>query len=212
MNESILKRIDHLVYSTADLEESVADLEARLGVRPTPGGQHPGRGTHNALLALSDRSYLEVVGPDPMQGETGSPRWFQIDRLDSPRLVTWAVKETELNKLSATAKANGISFGSVVSGTRQRSDGSWLRWRFTDPAMVVADGIVPFFIDWGDSPHPAASAPPGPVLESLRAEHPEPTVVKRVLSSVGINLPVEFGSSPALIATLRTEGGLVELR
>jgi hypothetical protein len=212
MNQPLLTRIDHLVYSTSDLEKSVVDLETRLGVRPALGGQHPGRGTHNALLALSDRSYLEVIGPDATQAETVRPRWFQIDSLDAPRLVTWAVKEADLNELRAKAKACGIYLGPVVSGTRQRSDGSCLRWRFTDPATVVADGIVPFFIDWGDSPHPADAAPRGPVLESLRAEHPEPSVVMRALSAVGIDLPVESGPRPALIATLRIQGGLVELR
>ena len=212
MNEPLLNRIDHLVYSTTDLEKSVADIEELLGVRPAPGGQHPGRGTHNALIALSDRSYLEVIGPDPTQADTVGPRWFQIDRLDAPRLVTWAVKEDELNKLRAKARACGIYLGPVVSGTRQRSDSACLRWRFTDPATVVADGIVPFFIDWGNSPHPAASAPMGPVLESLRAEHPEPTTVMHALSAVGIDLPVKFGPRPALIATLRTGEGLVELR
>ncbi len=212
MNESLLTRIDHLVYATTDLDKSVVDIEARLGVRPDPGGQHPGRGTRNALIALSDRSYLEVIGPDLMQAEAVCPRWFQIDSLDEPRLVTWAVKVADLNKLSAKAKACGIFLGPVVSGARQRSDGSCLRWRFTEPSTVIADGIVPFFIDWGDSPHPAASAARGPVLESLRAEHPEPSVVMHALSAVGINLPVVFGPSPALIATLRTEGGIVELR
>lgn len=213
VNQALLTRIDHLVYATSDIEESIVDLETRLGVRPALGGQHIGRGTHNALLALSDRSYLEVIGPDATQAETVSPRWFQIDSLDAPRLVTWAVKEAELNKLRAKAKACGIYLGPVVSGTRRRSDGTWLRWRFTDPATVIADGLVPFFIDWGDSPHPAESAPPGLVLESLRAEHPEPTVVMRALTAVGIDLlPVESGPRPALIATLRTKGGLVQLR
>ena len=212
MNEPLLTRIDHLVYATIDLEKSVSDLAARLGVCPAPGGQHLGRGTHNALLALSDRSYLEIIGPDSTQAKTVSPRWFQIDTLEAPRLVTWAVKDAELNKLRAKAEACGICLGPIVSGSRQRSDGSCLRWRFTDPTTVVSDGVVPFFIDWGDSPHPAASAPTGPVLESLRAEHPEPTTVMHALSAVGIDLPVVSGPRPALIATLRTERGLVELR
>lgn len=212
MNEPLLTRIDHLVYATTDLEQSIVDLEARLGVRPVLGGQHPGRGTHNALIALSDRSYLEIVGPDAAQAKPVGPRWFQIDTLDAPRLVTWAVKAPELNRLSAKAGSCGIHLGPVVSGSRQRSDGSYLRWRFTDPATVVADGVVPFFIDWGDSPHPAASAPTGPVLESLRAEHPAPGVVKNALAAVGIHLPVASGPRPTLIAALRTKKGLIELR
>jgi hypothetical protein len=204
--------IDHLVYSTIDLEETIRDLETRLGVRATLGGRHPARGTCNALMALSDSSYLELVGPDPTQAHSTVPRWFGIDGLEAPRLVTWAVKHAELDTLAAWAMAQGVLLGPVVSGSRQGADGAHVRWRFTDPATVVADGLVPFFIDWGDSPHPAASAPRGPALVSLRAEHPEPTEVKDALAVVGVELPVESGPVPALIATLLTATGLVELR
>lgn len=212
MNQPFLTRIDHLVYATGDLEKTVADLERRFGISAVPGGQHPGRGTRNALLALSDSSYLEVIGPDPTQKEMTHPRWFQIDALDGPRLVTWAVKESQLDRLRTKAKECGISLGPVASGSRQRSDGSWLQWRFTDPETIVADGIVPFFIDWGDSPHPAESAPSVGLLESLRAEHPEPGTVMHALSAVGIDLPVESGPRPALIAILRAKNGYLELR
>jgi hypothetical protein len=204
--------LDHLVYATIDLDASVLDLERRLGVRATPGGRHPGRGTRNALIALSGRSYLELVGPDPTQAETAAS-WFGIGRLDDPRLVTWAVAHPDLDALAARARAEGVRLGPVTSGSRQRSDGSLIRWTFTDPSTVVADGIVPFFIDWGDSPHPAASAPRGLELVSLRAEHPEPGRVIQALAAVGLDLPVEQGRSPALIATLRAASGLlVELR
>jgi hypothetical protein len=212
MGDAFLARIDHLVYATIDLEESILDLESRLGVRAMHGGQHPGRGTRNALIGLSDRSYVELVGPDPAQAETAAPIWFGIGRLDAPCLVTWAVAHHDLCSLAARAQAQGVRLGPVASGSRQRADGSQLRWRFTDPANVVAGGLVPFFIDWGDSPHPAASAPRGPALESLRAEHPDPMRVRQALAAVGVEMPVEQGSGPALIATLRTASGLVELR
>ena len=102
--------------------------------------------------------------------------------------------------------------GAVGSGSRQRPDGVTLQWEFTDPTAVVADGLVPFFIDGGSSPHPAATAAPGPMLVSLRAEHPEPERVRDALSVVGVELPTEPGPRPALIATLRGELGESELR
>ena len=204
--------LDHLVYATIDLEASILDLETRLGVRAMPGGRHPGRGTRNALIGLSERSYLEVIGPDPTQAETTALGWFGVGHLEAPRLVTWAVAHDDLDSLVARAQARGVRLGSVASGSRQRADGAELRWRFTDPATVVADGIVPFFIDWGDSPHPAASAPSGLELVSLRAEHPEPTRVRQALVAVGLEMPVEPGPAPALVATVRTPNGLVELR
>jgi hypothetical protein len=71
---------------------------------------------------------------------------------------------------------------------------------------------VPFLIDWGTGPHPAATVPRGVLLAGLRAEHPEPGRVRRLLGAVGIGLPVEQGSSPALVATLATPLGQIEIR
>ena len=212
MGNSVLHRVDHLVYATRDLPATVADLERRLGVGATPGGRHPGRGTRNALVALGPSSYIEIIGPDPAQPPSDSPRWFGIDGLTGPRLVTWAAKATDLERFAADAARRGVQLGAVGSGSRQRPDGVALQWEFTDPATVVADGLVPFFIDWGSSPHPAATAAPGPVLVSLRAEHPEPERVRDALSVLGVDLPTEQGPRPALVATLRGELGEAELR
>jgi hypothetical protein len=76
---------------------------------------------------------------------------------------------------------------------------------------LTADGIVPFFIDWGKTPHPAAALPKGCVLVALRFEHPDATRIKAGLSALGLNLRVDAGSAPALIATIRTPHGDVEL-
>ena len=50
----------------------------------------------------------------------------------------------------------------------------------------MANGLVPFFIDWGDTPHPAKSAAAGATLISLRAEHPDPENVQRMLGGLGL--------------------------
>ncbi len=207
-----MSRVDHLVYATPHLVSTVDELEKRLGVRATLGGQHPRQGTRNAVLALGPTTYLEILGPDPEQPEPDQPRWLGIDDLTAPRLVAWAAKESDLTSLVADARQKGIELGGVLSGSRRRPDGSVLTWQLTDPHCVVADGVVPFFIDWGDTAHPARSAAAGLELMGLRAEHPDVTSVRQILDRLGLELPLSTGSTPALIATLRTPRGIVELR
>ncbi|MEM6457543.1 MAG: VOC family protein, partial [Acidobacteriota bacterium] len=83
--------LDHLVYAAPDVEAAAHDLAARLGVEPGPGGVHQGFSTRNRLLRIAPDAYLEIVGPDPDQPAPDGPRWFGIDDLTEPRLVTWAV-------------------------------------------------------------------------------------------------------------------------
>jgi hypothetical protein len=209
---SAAARVDHLVYAVPDLDAAVADLERRLGVRATPGGQHPGRGTRNALIALDADSYLEILAPDPAQPAPAGGRWFGVDPAVPARLAGWAAKGSDLARVVASAAARGVQLGPVVAGSRQRPDGVTLKWTLTDPGVTSGVTLLPFFIDWADSPHPAATAARGPVLESLRAEHPRPDLAREPLAAIGIDLPVEKGLRPALVAILRTVSGVVELR
>lgn len=204
--------LDHLVYATHNVDQSVDELETLLGVRASPGGQHLGRGTRNALLALGPTSYLEIVGPDAAQPHPPSPRWFSVDSLAAPRLVTWAAKASNLATLRANAMRNGMEIGEVAGGERTRADGVTLRWQLTSPLTVIADGIVPFFIDWGTSAHPAASAARGLSLVEMRAEHPTPSDVQRMLTSLGVTLAVHYAPVPALITTIDGPRGRIELR
>ena len=105
-----------------------------------------------------------------------------------------------------------MPLGAVMAGSRQRPDGVTLRWTLTDPGLSPAVSLVPFFIDWADSPHPAVTAPRGPVLVALRAEHPRPELAREPLAALGIDLPVDVGPRVALVATLRTVSGTLELR
>ena len=163
-------------------------------------------------MALGARTYLEIVGPDPDQPAPDRPRWFGVDTLPEPRLVTWAAGAADIEASVEHARRAGIGLGTLREGRRTRTDGVELVWRFTDPASVVCDGVVPFLIDWGTSPHPAASAPDGGALVSLRAEHPDPVPVERCLQVLEVEMVVERGRTPALVATIRTRRGDLELR
>lgn len=208
----MLVKVDHIVYATPDLDAAVDQLEAALGVRAVIGGQHPAWATRNALIALGDLVYLEVVGPDPDAPAPERPRPFGIDALRSPRLATWVVRATALERLVAEAKANGVDLGDVQKRSRRRPDGTLLRWTMTDLAMAREDGLIPCFIDWGDTPHPATTSPYGGTLVGLRARHTEPARVRDQLRALGLALDVDAGDAPELMAAIETARGMVEIR
>ena len=83
-----------------------------------------------------------------------------------------------------------------------------------DAALIaVAKSLLePFFIDWGSSPHPESTAAKGAELIRMRAEHPDPPAVERMLRQLGVDLAITRGPRAALIATIDTPRGRVELR
>jgi hypothetical protein len=207
-----LPLIDHLVYATPDLEATVSQLRTQLGVQPTPGGQHPARGTRNALVALGRESYLEVIGPDPGQPPPPRARPFGIDDLHEPRLAAWAVKGTDLERVVIKARRHGVDLGQVLSGSRTRPDGLLLSWKLTDFYQPQANGVLPFFIDWEKTSHPAWALAQACSLLGLHAEHPDAERVQKMLDNLGVILQVAEGPLPSLLATIKTPRGTVILR
>lgn len=204
--------IDHLVYATPDLDATIEELTGRFGLRLSEGGQHLGLGTRNFLADLGERRYLEVVGPDPEQLEHEGPRLFGVDTLTGPRLVTWAGRVDDLDEAHRRALAAGQQLGPIRSMARDSADGMSIRWRMTPP---MADrhygGLVPFLVEWGDSPHPADRAAHGVRLVSLTAYSPDVEGVRQRLDAVGEQLPVEMRAEPGLEAVLDTPAGRVIL-
>jgi len=209
---SLLARVDHLIYTTPDLDRGIAEIELLLGVRPTLGGRHPTWGTHNAFAALGPTSYLEILAPDSEHLPSSGWRPFGLDVRGRSRLTAWAAKARGLAEFRKEAARHGVELGTVLGGSRQQSGGTLLTWQLTDLRCVVADGIVPFFIDWEQSPHPALAAPQGAILAELLAEHPDADRVSRMLRAVALDLPVAVGPAPALIAQIDCPKGRVELR
>ncbi|MGB1251472.1 MAG: VOC family protein [Candidatus Promineifilaceae bacterium] len=214
-----LQIVDHLIYAAPELDAAIDEIEALLGIRPIFGGQHTGRGTHNALLSLGGRSYLEVIAPDPTQSEPPVPRSFG---LNSPpkqgRLVTWASPSENLHAQVEQARAAGYDAGTIVDGGRLTSDGVQLNWRSAKRPEVsqgqplVGGGLIPFLIEWGNTPHPALSSPQGCELIRFSAEHPNPDSIATMFTALNVPISVTQGNQPQLIAIINTPNGQVELR
>ena len=203
--------VDHLVYITADLDATSAELERLLGVRPAGGGVHVGRGTRNTLLSLGGDVYLEVLGPDPEQEVQQPASRFPA----CPLLRTWAVKAPQIEASVASARSRGFDPGDVNAMSRARPDGVLLEWRLTSGAGGgLGEGevnLVPFMIEWGATEHPALSTPTSCTLTSLRASHPDPSAIQPSLEALGVELEVSVGDAPTLIAVIETPNGTVEL-
>ena len=195
-----------------------------LGVAAAAGGRHEGRGTHNALLALGDDTYLEVIAPDPSQPAPSGPRPFGLDHLTERRLVTFAVhaanRPGDLDHQSASrqlegwrrrALQHGYDPGPVKTGGRRRLDGTELSWHLCQHIELPFGGAVPFLIDWGPTRSPALTAPAGCRLLELEVGHPQPEAVRATLRALGVAVPVRSNPAPLLQATLTTPRGRVVL-
>lgn len=205
-----MTKLDHLVLATPNLPAAVAAVTRRIGIAPVEGGRHVGIGTRNYLLGLGDGGYLEIIGPDTDQPKPQRPRSFGIDNLTEPRLVTWAARVEGIDAVVTAARAAGFDPGEVSDMSRTTPDGQTLRWRLTLSRDGSHSDVVPFLIDWGDTPHPSASLPQAK-LRSLHAVHPDVETAATRLRALSADLTVEAGIRPALIATIEGPHGAITL-
>jgi hypothetical protein len=199
--------IDHLILAGPDLAALVDGVAASTGVRAVPGGRHAGQGTHNALLGLGAGRYLELLAPDPEQA--GGEFRASIAYLDAPALHTWCARAGDADAVAARVTAAGLApRRSAMS--RRRPDGVTLRWELVFVDGHPYGGLVPFFIDWQGSPHPAAALPAGVVCDALRLAHPDAPGLRTLLAGLG-GAPggarVESGEAPDLAVAWRGPSG-----
>ena len=209
--KKMLPNIDHLIFAAPTLELGMDVIEKLLGIRPIIGGQHKGRGTHNALLAFGD-IYFEVIAPDPAQTDIPKPLWMKTDQALQPQLWTWAAGNSNLIALEKIANENQISLGKIENGTRTQPNGNILKWQLTEPILENENGIMPFFLNWGETIHPSKTLPQAGEVLSFKAIHPNPVFIKNQLGKLVVNLIVEQGDRIHLEAIIRTlDGKIVQL-
>lgn len=140
----MLRSIDHIVVLVRDLARASADYE-RAGFTVTPGGEHAGGATHNALISFEDGAYFELIAfrePDRPQEHRWWPRVAQGEGL-----VDYALLSDGLAADAARARGRGLPLRDPVDGGRLRPDGQRIAWRSLMLGRGVGHAALPFVIE-----------------------------------------------------------------
>jgi hypothetical protein len=152
---------DHAVLAVRDLDASMAEWD-RAGFTVIRGGIHPDFGTHNALIAFADGTYLELLAPR----EAWRLRMLHVARalglwpvvtarrsLIARRflghltqlglVVDIALRTESVANAMLDAQARGLEIAGPFPGARRRADGREIAWRFGVPSR----GDIPFLIE-----------------------------------------------------------------
>lgn len=197
--------VDHLVWYCADLAEGERTFAERMDCRPSYGGVHPGEGTRNSLLSLADSTYVEILGRDPAQAEICLDP--EIRGLTGSGLYHWAAGGADLGELRMKATAAGLDGSDLVTGGRTLPNGNRLGWKLFGVRNHCLGALVPFFIDWTDSEHPARTAPRGGSLVKLEVFSPEPKKLRQIYRVLGLDFGVASAPVPGLSVTVESRSG-----
>lgn len=135
----MLTGVDHIVIVVPDLVTAIANY-TELGFTVVPGGRHP-IGTHNALIAFADGSYIELIAffePNPTH------RWAQLLE-QGGGLIDYCMQTNNLEADSAAFRAAGVPMTEKMPLSRMRPDGYKLDWVLAVPATT--QGYTPFLIE-----------------------------------------------------------------
>ena len=205
--------LDHLVWAAPNLDQACAAFEGMTGVAPAYGGKHGTGLSHNALVSFDETTYLEIFAP--VEGASSGDEWVELcASLEEPKLLTYCLSPPlPLSEVARRGKETGLVGGGPDAWSRTRPDGVVLEWELYEPEDPGYGGAFPFFIDWQDSPHPAASAPSGLDLVAFQVTHPDAKNLSHTLNALGCgSVDVRAGDAPSLTAALNTPNGPVTLR
>ena len=205
----MVNSLDHFMWACSDLDAAVATFERLSGVKPGIGGQHPGRGTRNALASLGSGIYLEIIGPDPSQKLEGT-HGAVLKELRQPCIHAIVAVSQDLAAVQKAYAAAGIATD-VRDGGRKTPAGEFIRWKFLTPQAGELGAFAPLFIDWLDSVHPAKTSTPGCTLTKFEAGHPDSNSIGRLWRSLSLDIPLIRADRPHFIADLATPRGPLRL-
>jgi hypothetical protein len=203
--------IDHFMYAGPQLGPLCASFQALTGVEAQPGGQHPQLGTCNRLVGSGGPLYLELIAPDP-SSTASSPMRSGIEALARPSLHRFVMNASggDLGELQA-AYARARIPAQVHDMHRLTPAGATLRWRLLVPDTNRFGLFAPFFIDWLDTPHPAASLHANFKMVRCEAGHPSAGELSALWAELGVGMALHASDAPYMQLLVQTARGNIAL-
>jgi Glyoxalase-like domain len=206
--------LDHIIWACDDLERGTRRFEELTGVSPRYGGVHASGSTHNALVGLGPRCYFEILAPTGPQAPT-EDAWCRLARsAHEPRILTYCMRSSRpLGQLAQIAEAVGARNALVANNGRATPEGVRLDWQWVAPIFDEFGLAFPFFIDWLDSPHPAAATQgQGEVrLADFAVGHPRADALLRTLPELGTQIETYTAAAIEFRVRLDTPRGTIAL-
>jgi len=134
-------RIDHVMICVHDLELGIEQYR-KIGFDIHPGGNHPGKGTHNAI-AFNAEDYVELLAiRDPAEQQAasrvpGTTATGLSEFLAKGEGIRYVVVQSDNLAADVSAmRARGVDVSDVVDASRRTPAGNLLQWKaaVTGPA------------------------------------------------------------------------------
>lgn len=146
----MLTGLDHVIIAVRDLEAAMAQLGRAMGLVVAPGGEHPGWGTHNAIVRFG-LDYLELLAIRDQAAAGAHPIGRVMARCleHGEGLLGFALTSDDLGADRDALRVRGVAVGQVQAGSRRRPDGTLIQWQMAHVDDDVLGERLPFLIQHG---------------------------------------------------------------
>ncbi len=140
-----LQRFDHFIILVNDLA-AATETYRKLGFAVRAGGEHPAFGSHNAIIALADGAYLELLA---FKDESLAEKSFWKDAVKMLKMREgfggYVLASDDLANDVARLRKASLDISDPNPGARTRPDSQRVEWQ---TALIggTASGALPFLI------------------------------------------------------------------
>lgn len=140
----MLTGFDHFIILVNQLESAMQTFR-RLGFDVRAGGEHPAFGSHNALIAFADNTYIELVAFKDLALAANSFWRAGVERLRvGEGFAGFVLASNDIANDVARLKAS-LAYDEPKAGARVRLDGQRVEWH-TSMFNASPVGLMPFLI------------------------------------------------------------------